>query len=354
MVVLEDETEYDLFAGPGGWSQACKALGLREVGVELDTAACMTRANAGHATICGDVAAMSPSAFKGKVRGLIASPPCQGFSDAGKRNGRNDLETCKSVLDDLAAGNDTRQVKAHLFADARSVLVVEPLRWALALWPEWIALEQVPAVLPIWEHMANHLRQAGYSVWTGVLNAADYGVPQTRRRAILIASRMHKVGEPQPTHARVPDQETLFGPGRAPWVSMAEALGWEHAPTVNTRGNHAGGGSDFSAKSPAWALTKTTRSWLLQMGNQKRATVRAADQPAPTLAFGHALKSVNFLDGNGAVGKQLTAAQASVLQTFPPDYPWAGSRTKQFEQIGNAVPPRLAEAILKEATHGSP
>jgi DNA (cytosine-5)-methyltransferase 1 len=90
----------------------------------------------------------------------------------------------------------------------------------------------------------------------------------------------------------------------------------------------------------------------LRAGNQANAAVRSAEKPAPTSFFGHHVNEVNFLGADGTVGEQLTAAQASVLQTFPPDYPWAGSRTKQFEQIGNAVPPRLAEAILKEAIGG--
>src|SRR5512139_1242400 len=97
-------TDVDLFAGPGGWSQACKLLGLAEVGVELDPAVCATRTAAGHATVRADVASLPVAHLKGRIRGLIASPPCQGFSAAGHRNGLSDLDLCHDVLDDISQG----------------------------------------------------------------------------------------------------------------------------------------------------------------------------------------------------------------------------------------------------------
>ncbi len=73
-------------------------------------------------------------------------------------------------------------------ADPRSLLTVEPLRYALALKPRWIALEQVPAVLELWTIFAGLLAAEGYHTAAGVLSAERYGVPQTRKRAFLIAS----------------------------------------------------------------------------------------------------------------------------------------------------------------------
>ena len=80
--------------------------------------------------------------------------------------------------------------------DPRSHLVTQPVRWVRDLHPEWVALEEVPAVLGLWQHFARILRGMGYSAWTGVLMAADYGVPQTRERAILMASRVATVHPP--------------------------------------------------------------------------------------------------------------------------------------------------------------
>ena len=102
-------------------------------------------------------------------------------------------------------------------------LVAEPARFIAACNPEWVALEQVPAVLPLWEVYASELRKRGYSAWCGLLNSADYGVPQTRIRAILIASRVRQVRRPYPTHYDPRKGAQLFG---TPWRSMADALGW--------------------------------------------------------------------------------------------------------------------------------
>jgi DNA (cytosine-5)-methyltransferase 1 len=308
----------DLCAGPGGWSEALRSRGLADVGIELDPGACATRTAAGHVTVRADIARLPVARLAGRVRGLIASPPCQGFSVAGLHAGWSDIEIARRLLADLAAGHDTREQHAARAADPRSVLVAEPLRYALAARPEWVVCEQVPAVLPLWQATAGHLQRVGYSTWTGILNAADYGVPQTRRRAFLIASRVHQVDRPEPTHGQ-DDAPALFGPAVRPWVSMADALGWTGpaaARTVNTRGVHVGGGNEFSVAGPSWSLVKSARTWQLR--------------------------------GAGAA-ELLTVAEASILQGFRPDYPWQGARTKVFEQVGNAVPPPLAAAVLAVA-----
>ncbi|MFF8635541.1 DNA cytosine methyltransferase [Streptomyces pilosus] len=335
----------DLFAGPGGWSQGLRSLGLRDVGIEIDPAVCVTRAAAGHTTIRADVAAYPTGPLRGKVSGLIASPPCQTFSAAGLRAGNTDLPLCHQVLDDLTRGHDTRTTARAACTDPRSLLVVEPLRYALDLRPEWIALEEVPAVLPLFEHTAWSLTAAGYSTWTGVLNAADFGLAQTRRRAFLIASRTRPALPPEPTHADGGTAADLFGDGLPTWRTMGDVLGCPPGEVI-TRGNHTTGGSRFPTTGPSWALTGRARSWMLRVGNRPSATRRRLDQPAPTLLFAHARKDVSWIDADGHPIRRLTVQEAAVLQGFPAAYPWAGSRTKQFEQIGNAVPAPLAAAVL--------
>ncbi|MYS45669.1 DNA cytosine methyltransferase [Streptomyces sp. SID5998] len=336
----------DLFAGPGGWSQGLHALGLTDIGIETDPAVCATRTAAGHATIRADVAAHPTAPLRGKVSGLIGSPPCQTFSAAGLRAGNTDLPLCHQALDDLAHGRDTRGELRAACTDTRSLLVVEPLRYALDLRPDWIALEEVPAVLPLFEHTARLLAGVGYSTWTGVLNAADFGLAQTRRRAFLIASRTRPALPPDPTHADGGTPTDLFGAGLPPWRTMGDVLGCPPALVV-TRGNHTTGGSSFPTTGPSWAVTGRARSWMLKVGNRPSATRRRLDQPAPTLLFGKALNDVSWIDSDGAPVRRLAVEEAAVLQGFPAGYPWAGSRTKQFQQIGNAVPPPLATAVLR-------
>ena len=378
----DDGLILDLFAGPGGWSHALRMLGLADVGIELDPAACATRAAAGHATVRADVATLPVAQLRGKLKGLIGSPPCQGMSAAGKRSGWADLELIGSLLIDLAHGRDTRAEHAARVADPRSLLIAEPLRYALAAMPEWIACEQVPAVLPLWKETARHLEAAGYSTWCGILNAADYGVPQTRKRAFLIASRARRMHCPTPTHAQTPDlPDTLFGTGRKPWVTMADALGWgatdRPVPTVTAGGGKTGGAEPFPSQARATLKrSQSSGSWVLRNGNQPNAARRTLDEPAPTMAFGHNSSRVQWTaqhpattvcgtdrisppghrDRAGGESQfsspstlRITVAEAALLQSFPADYPWQGTNTKAFEQIGNAVPPRLAAAVLAVA-----
>ncbi|MER6028442.1 DNA cytosine methyltransferase [Streptomyces sp. NPDC001851] len=335
----------DLFAGPGGWSEGLRALGLRDIGIEIDPAVCATRAAAGHTTIRADVATYPTAPLRGKASGLIGSPPCQTFSAAGLRAGNDDLPLCHQALDDLACGHDTRERLRTACTDPRSLLVVEPLRYALDLHPDWIALEEVPAVLPLFEHTAHLLAGVGYSTWTGILNAADFGLPQTRRRAFLVASRIRPALPPEPTHADGGSPADLFGDGLPPWRTMLDVLGCPPGVVI-TRGNHTTGGSRFPTTGPSWAVTGRARSWLLKVGNRPAATRRRLDQPAPTLLFGKALNDVSWIDSEGTPIRRLAVEEAAVLQGFRADYPWAGSRTKQFEQIGNAVPAPLATAVL--------
>jgi DNA (cytosine-5)-methyltransferase 1 len=89
----------DLFAGPGGWSEGLRSLGMDEIGLEWDESACRTRSAAGHRTIRCDVAAYPVEPFVGRVRGLIASPPCQAFSMAGKGGGRDEIARVHAAVE---------------------------------------------------------------------------------------------------------------------------------------------------------------------------------------------------------------------------------------------------------------
>ena len=216
----------DIFAGPGGWDEGLLTLGRSDViGIEWEKYACATARAAGHRRAQADVSTLDPTRLGvGDVEGVIGSPPCQAWSIAGKRGGESDRTHCHELADRMATGDDSTDWTS--WKDDRSPLVCQPIRWVRDLQPEWVALEEVPQVASLWEHFTRILDGWGYSTWTGDLCAADYGVPQTRTRRILIASRARKVGPPPPTHSEVAHGEDLLGGHTLPWVTMAEALGW--------------------------------------------------------------------------------------------------------------------------------
>lgn len=411
----------DLFSGPDGWGTGFRQTGspLSVLGIEIEPNARETAMANGHKTILQDIATLEPQHYghTGELKGLIASPPCPGFSAAGKGLGRKDLDMLITAVGQIRMGADVDKVIADVARyafDDRSKLTLEPLRWALALRPEWTVWEQVPAVLPFWEACAEALRGVGYNVWVGKLSSEMYGVAQTRTRAVLIASRMKPVHEPKPTnskyYSRHPDR---FDRGVPRWVSMAEALDWGMTarpyPTV-TAGT-SGGGQDPAMLGGSGARSTVQKEhdegrWQYVNGNQKNSCRRDIDTPAPTVHFGARSNKVEFqltpeedapdwmgsedpaekstqfcgagvtseqsagqkpremeqpahtITGKGTAAwkdwdkdqpqtRRVTVQEAAILQSFPADYVWCGSKTSQFQQVGNAIPPLLAQRILE-------
>jgi DNA (cytosine-5)-methyltransferase 1 len=364
----------DLYAGAGGWSEGMRAAGLGPtIGVEWWHPACQTAVAAGHLRVRADVATYPTWPFAGRTVGVVASPPCQPWSRAGQRLGEQDRTAVYELVNAYAAGSQ-RAWLDMAWADDRSHHAAQPVRWLHALRPEWVALEQVPGILPLWKHIGRVLIGWGYHVWTGILCAADYGVPQTRHRAVLIASRARRVGRPPATHYDARRGVGLFG---EPWVTMAEALDWYGTLTtdqVSNRGKGPEGPYRRDTERPAPTLTGSASQWTFRNGNgnRKRAAVRYLDQPAPTIHFGNNHKKVEWVATRPAttvLGDQRIAApgrhgdrverhadsikvgivEAAILQGFRPDYPWSGCKTAQYTQVGNAIPPLLAETIARTA-----
>lgn len=348
----QDGDVLDLFAGARGWDVGARDLGLDPLGIELDKDACATSEAAGFRTLRADIAALDPMDFA-PVVGVIASAPCPSFSRAGKRLGLQDLPLIYDCVQRMLDGEDPRLQAWH---DERSALTLEPLRWVLALEPEWCAFEQVPDVLPVWEHFALALQRVGYKTWTGCLRAEQYGVPQTRERAFLLASRTRQPHAPEPTHQRFdpkhPPSESLCG-GLRPWVSMGEALGLDTGNGLAIRSNYGTGGDPAArgvrtADQPAASVTgKVGRNyWMHAAGaTSVPGRPRRLDQPAATIT-GKGTAAWGDGTGNGATIRRVTVEEAAVFQSFRRDYPWRGDSTSQYQQVGNAVPPVLARAIV--------
>lgn len=309
-----------------------------------------------------------------------ASPPCQPFSAAGDGEGEFD-------------GRDGFPWLLRLVAlRLPDVLIVENVKG--------LTFEKHRGYFG---GVLDSLRGLGYDVAWRVLNSADYGVPQTRERCFIVARRDGgPICWPAVTHT---ETEGLF---TRPWVTMTEALGWgmseRPAFTIPAREADGGprmdgvGGSGARAAMYAerdagrWVLN-TGRGWV-KGGNRDDAQMVELNQPAPTVsgvggqfqrrwisgvlaldicgdhaehvcdcpaccaALGwphHRLATTIAGDtpvfqpgGHHQPGEhpiRLTIPELATLQGFPPDWEWTGTKTAQARQVGNAVPPVMAELL---------
>ncbi|MFG2823077.1 DNA cytosine methyltransferase [Kitasatospora sp. NPDC048365] len=319
----------DLFAGPGGLDVAAEKLGIRTIGVEWDAAACTTRRAAGLDTVEGDVRLYGPSDFP-DADVLAGGPPCQTFTVAGTGVGRKALDEVLRFVDRLVAREDREEIEKDLakLDDERTGLVLQPLIWALDAIDKLdrpyraIVLEQVPAVLPVWEAYAKALIAEGYQVDCGILHTEAFGVPQTRRRAVLIARFGNEpVTLPAATHRiyRKGVARESGDPRLLPWRTMADVVSRSTAFEVIS--NYGTG------------------------GDPKARGRRGSGEPSATVTGKISRNRVVGTDGTEL--DRFSFSEAGRLQTFPTDYPWSGKDVGQ--QIGNAVPPRLALHILSAA-----
>ncbi|MET7342032.1 DNA cytosine methyltransferase [Streptomyces sp. NPDC087866] len=366
----------DLFAGPGGLDIAATIMGVESIGVEWDEPTRATREAALlRTTEVRDVAAVGPCDPEVKdANVLTGGPPCQSFSVAGNREGHKALEDVKRLAGCLVSARDRKsfdsiwkEVKRETdsMSDERTGFVLQPLRWIMEAKLkrkrpyDVVVLEQVPTVLPVWKHYAELLNGIGYAAKAHVLHAEAFGVPQTRRRAVLIAQWDPKntgrdVYFPEATHQQYrkgverlppttheapagdPQDGALFAApknAKEPWVSVGDAL-------VTTRPR------DF-------VLVSNYGSG----GDPKNRGRRTSEEPAATIT-GKFRRNRLFLlkeneSGEKEVGEELdrlSLEEGGLLQSFPARYPWRSTDVAQ--QIGNAIPPRLSLHILSAALLG--
>lgn len=352
----------DCCAGAGGLSLGLHRAGFDVLGVEWDADACEThRRNVGPCELAS-LWDYSPTERYELVAGGI---PCQSHSTAGKRGGTCDPRG-QLYVPFLRIAREAG-ARAVLIENVRGMLTSPSATHGTAL------LEIIAAV-----------RAAGFAHTTAnVLNAADYGVPQKRHRLFLVgfvdAADLARFAWPVATHAETPD---LFGLRR--WVSVREALGLGRGQYERGRLAHAkpnswqgmrvldvdapastvGGSTADPLDQPAPCVTATEHKSANRFGSKGAATgpricgdqlnpllaelekARLLDRPATTVNTGSLLSSaghhISQTDGHPV---RLTVEQLAALQSFPPDFEFVGTKKAQHRQVGNAVPPPLAEAV---------
>ena len=331
----------DLFSGAGGFSLGASWSGYTVTGVELDPDAAAVPDTLLTRTLSADVRELDPHRFIG-VDYLHASPPCQTFTKSGGlRKGRQHVEALSAEVARVLSGDYTLLLDLAE-ADERTLLTLEPARWIAEVQPRAISLEQVPAVLPVWEAYASALAAVGYSTWAGYLDAEQYGTPQARRRAWLIARADGRDARPpRPTHSRYNMRSPhKLDAGVPKWRTMQDAL-----PDLDyvyiTAGGIAGEGRPRHVDHPAPTITgKGAAAWLDSVDQYVR--------PWP-----HRPADAGRLDHKaGKAPRNVTPAETGALQGMPLDYPFAGKVGAQYRQAGNLVPPQVAAAVTAELRGG--
>lgn len=344
----------DLFAGCGGITEGFEQAGFEPVfAVEWDRSAAATYAqNFGDHVICGDITDVDHRDLP-DADVVVGGPPCQGFSQLGHRD-----------------PDDPRNVLWKQYA--RIVGHVNPKVFVLENVPLFMKSGQFEMMLD-WTAPRGPLEE--YELAYDVLNAADYGVPQRRRRAIVIGSRVGPIPIPLPTHG-----ESV----RRPWVGLREALAgipFESGPTdLPERVTADGVPGPF--KAPELHLSRRpTETSLLRYdsvppggnrfdlpdellpacwANKPTGTTDVMgrlewDRPSLTIRTeffkpekGRSLHP-QWEAGNPSkrVNRPITHWEAARIQDFPDDFVWCGTKIEIAKQIGNAVPVGLARSLAR-------
>lgn len=276
--------------------------------------------------------------FKGTGVGLVVGgPPCQGFSIFGKRRFVN------------TSGYDPHK-------DPRNKLVFSYVDIVREIKPRWFVMENVPGLVNLdngffIKELLSDFKKAGYNnIEARILNAAEYGVPQLRKRLIIIGNRTgHIIPWPKKKYFENPKdwQQGYRTVGEAiSDLATDESLNthtchvpMNHKPLMIERYSHIPEGGKLNPEKLPEHLQKGYRT--KEVKNYSHVYKRLhRNKPAITMVPGH-----NAFPVHPWLNRTLTVREVARIQTFPDDLIFMGSRQNQCIQVGNAFPPLLAEAI---------
>jgi DNA (cytosine-5)-methyltransferase 1 len=359
-------TAIDLFCGAGGLSEGFRQSGFSILaGNDFDDSAGVTfsTTHAEATFLGGSVKNISAGDFlhaaglkKGQLDCLIGGPPCQAFSVYNHQRGMH---------------------------DDRSQLFKEYLRLVEGLQPNWVVLENVTGILSAGNGAAFHainlgLQELGYDVRTKILKAEEYGIPQERRRVVFLANR---VGMP------IIWPEQSHGQGKTPFVTIRDAISdlpilvngensdaAQHSAEPNCeyqREMRIGSNFVLNHSAPKLSQANLERMKHIPPGGSWRDIpfellpegMKRAKRSDHTKRYGRMAwdaQSCTILTKcdvhwgayiHPEADRAITVREAARLQSFPDWFEFKGSRTEQYVQVGNAVPPRLGrclgESIIK-------
>jgi DNA (cytosine-5)-methyltransferase 1 len=340
----------DLFAGGGGLSQGLKQAGFAVcAAVEVEPHACTTYL-ANHADtvlfqrdirqISGiELLKASPT---GMVDLIAACPPCQGFSSLTAKYRRE---------------------------DARNELIFEFVRLVKEIRPITIMMENVPGLAngkgkAVFNSAMEELRELGYVLQFDVLNVANYGVPQNRRRLVVLGGLGVSINLPPPSHSKKPVGDQL------PWRTVKNVIGGIEEPETLQNATRIGG-EVRSGWHVIRNLSEINKARLrsIQPGRSRAeipVELRPAchkstntgfgnvygrmdwDMPAPTITGGCTTLSKGRF-GHPSQDRTISVFEAALLQTFPETYRFdTVFMDKVCTIIGNALPPLFAEKMARQ------
>lgn len=273
--------------------------------------------------LCVDIKEFLPNTDL-KVDFIIGGPPCQTFSAAGRR----------------AAG-------VAGTSDARGTLFQEYVRLLNLLQPKGFLFENVYGIIGAqkgkpWQEIQNAFKDAGYTIHSRILDAADYGVPQHRERLFIVGLKEGNYLFPWPTHG--PDS-----PNNQPFYTAGEAVAGIVIPEtelgagINGRYGHLLAdippGLNYSFYTEKMGYPQPIFSWRSKFSD----FLYKADPEMPVRTI--KAKGGQYTGPFSWENRQFTIAELKRLQTFPDAYEIAGNRSVCIEQIGNSVPPQLGRIL---------